>query len=175
MKHDETIEKNVQEMQVDLKAMLEEMLYQLPRLQVLYRENKELKVLREQLRVQRDELESYKAKCSEQDGVIKKLETDLAACQRELKVTKDDMASAIVTRDAEIAELKKRLRETIATDADKLAALKKELDVTQRALDQDESELKKDRELLIKDKQELAGKDAEIEGESQLAAPTWAR
>ena len=167
MKHDETIEKNVQDMQIELKAMLEEIMYQLPSLRVMYEENKEVKMLRDQLKVQGDELASYKAKCREQDEVIKKLETDLAACQRELKDTKDDMASAIVTRDAEIAELKKRLQETIATDADKLAALQMELDATKKALDQDESELKRDRELLIKDKQELAGKDAEIEGGSQ--------
>jgi chromosome segregation ATPase len=142
--HDKKIERNVAELRAALRIGLERIVGQLPCLKVEYEENKAIKALRDELKVQKEELTKFKSKGTFQEGVIKELEGTLAGFQRDAKDTGKDSAA----KDAEIAELK-----------EKLALLQNELSNTKAALDMDEYELKKDREMRVKDQQMLAEKD----------------
>ena len=145
--HDKKIERNVQELRAQLKIGLEQIIGQLPCLKVEYEENKAIKALRDELKVQKEEMTKFKIKGTFQEGVIKELEDKLAGFQRDLNDAKDTGKDS-AAKDAEIAELK-----------EKLALLQNELGNTKAALDMDEYELKKDREMRVKDQQMLAEKD----------------
>jgi hypothetical protein len=142
--HDKKIESNVQELQAAIKMVAEQIIGQLPCLRVEYQENKAIKSLRDELKVQREELTQFQSKCTFQVGVIKELEAKLDDAK--------DKAKDSAAKDNDMAELMK-----------KLAVLQTELGNTKAALDKDESELKKDREMLIKDQQMLAEKEHAIE------------
>ena len=145
--HDKKIERNVQELRAALKIGLEQIIGQLPCLKVEYEENKAIKALRDELKVQKEEMTKFKIKGTFQEEVIKELEGKLAGFQRDLNDAKDTGKDS-AAKDAEIAELK-----------EELALLQNELGNTKAALDMEDYELKTDREMRVKDQQMLAEKD----------------
>jgi len=127
MVHDQQIEKNVQEMQVELKALLQEVLMQMPGLKVEYAENQKLATLREQFEKQSKELEQLRSKSADQDNLLKKLQGGIAQSQKEKEDTRVENTQMIVGRDSNIEDLKKQLRETKETDAKGIGDLNAEI------------------------------------------------
>ena len=125
--HDEQIEKNVIELQIELKAMLEEMRLQLPNLKVEYEENKELKALREQSGQMSSELTKWRERCAEQEDLIRLLQAQLAASQQDVLDIKEKDRLIIDGKDAEIAELKSQLQNLKATNTTTVSDLEAEI------------------------------------------------
>jgi len=134
MVHDQQIEKNVQEMQVELKALLQEVLMQMPGLKVEYAENQKLATLREQFEKQSKELEQLRSKSADQDNLLKKLQGGIAQSQKEKEDTRVENTQMIVGRDSNIEDLKKQLRETKETDAKGIGDLNAEIEALKKQL-----------------------------------------
>ena len=134
MVHDQKIEENVKELQAQLKALLEEVDGELPKLKVSFEENKELAALRAQFKQQEAELAKSKSLCDSQEDLIKQLKEQLAASQKELSDTKERDAKIIEDKDREIAELKKQLRDLKSDDDAKIADLAAQIEELKKKL-----------------------------------------
>jgi chromosome segregation ATPase len=134
MVHDQKIEENVKDLQAQLKALLEEVVGELPKLKVSFEENKELAALRAQCKEQEAELAKSKSLCDSQEDLIKQLKEQLAASQKELSDTKEKDAKIIEDKDREIAELKKQLRDLKTDDDAKIAELAAQIEELKKKL-----------------------------------------
>jgi len=134
MVHDQKIEENVKELQAQLKALLEEVAGELPKLKVSFEENKELAALRAQCKQQEAELAKSQSLCDRQEDLIKQLKEQMAASQKELSDTKEKDAKIIEDKDREIAELKKQLRDLKNDDDAKIAELVAQIEELKKKL-----------------------------------------
>ena len=134
MVHDQQIEDNVKDLQAQLNGLLQEVVEELPKLQVSFEENKELVALRAQYKQQEEELAKCQSLCASHEDLIKQLKAQLEASRKELSDTKDADAKIIDDKDREIAELKKQLRDLKSAGDHKVADLEAQIEELKKKL-----------------------------------------